>query len=341
MATRRDKSSLRAVTTISPLRVSLAGGGTDIASYYTRHGGAVVSSAIDQYVYVTVKRHSPLYAENYRLSYSKTEHVVDSIDDIENDIARECLRLVQLDPPLFISTAADLPALSGLGSSSSFAVGLLYALHAIKGEEVSAGQLAEEACHIEIDVLKRPIGKQDQYAAAFGGLNHITFAREGRVQLDPLWVPNGGIAKLFRGSMLFWTGQQREAGTVLADQVRRIIRSDADYAKMCEMAAICRDHLLAGMEDLSALAGLLDAGWRIKRGLSRGISNSAIDRWYELSLAAGALGGKILGAGGGGFLYLLVPPESQNKVRITLSDLLDVRINYEPRGARILSVVAD
>lgn len=331
---------MRAVTTIAPLRVSFAGGGTDIASYYTRHGGAVVSATIDQYVYVTVKRHSRLFAENYRLSYSKTEHV-ERIDDIENDIARECLRLIEVDPPLFISTAADLPALSGLGSSSSFAVGLLYALHAIKGEEVSAGQLAEEACHVEIDMLKRPIGKQDQYAAAFGGLNYISFAREGRVQLDPLWVPNGGIAKFFRSSMLFWTGQQRDAGEVLADQVGRMTQSDADYAKMRELAGICRDHLLSATEDFAPVAALLDAGWRIKRGLAHGISNGGIDRWYERSLAAGALGGKLLGAGGGGFLYLLVPPEAQEKVRLALADLTDVHVNYEPRGARILSVVAD
>jgi D-glycero-alpha-D-manno-heptose-7-phosphate kinase len=336
----KTKSSWRAVTTMSPLRVSFAGGGTDIASYYANHGGAVVSSAIDQYVYVTVKRHSPLFAENYRLSYSKTEHC-EKLDDIENDIARECLRFIHIDPPVFISTAADLPALSGLGSSSSFAVGLLYALHAIKGEEVSAGQLAEEACHIEIDVLKRPIGKQDQYAAAFGGLNHITFEREGRVQLDPLWVPNDGIAKLFRSSMLFWTGQQREASGILADQVTRITQSDADYGRMREMASVCRDQFLSGSEDFTRLAGLLDEGWRIKRGLARGVSNNGIDRWYELSLAAGALGGKLLGAGGGGFLYLLVPAEVQQKVRVALSDLVDVHIGYEPRGARILSVVAE
>lgn len=337
---RKAKSTLRAVTTISPLRVSLAGGGTDIASYYTRHGGAVVSFAIDRYVYVTVKRHSPLFNENYRLSYSKTEHV-ESVDDIENDIARECLRYIQVDPPLFISTAADLPASSGLGSSSSFAVSLLYALHTIKGEEVSAGQLAEEACHIEIDVLKRPIGKQDQYAAAFGGLNHITFGRDGRVQLDPLWVPNDGIAKFIRAGMLFWTGQQREAGSVLADQVSRITESDGDYAKMCEMASACRDCFLSGVEDFAPVGALLDAGWRIKRGLARGISNDGIDQWYERALAAGALGGKLLGAGGGGFLYMLVRPELQEQVRVALSDLVDVRINYEPRGARILSMVAD
>src|SRR5215813_12235302 len=235
---RKSGTSLRAVTTIAPLRVSLAGGGTDIVSYYGQHGGAVVSSTIDQYVYVTVKRHSPLFNENYRLSYSKTEHV-DRLDDIENDIARECLRLVHVDPPLFISTAADLPALSGLGSSSSFAVGLLYALHAIKGEDVSAGQLAEEACHVEIDLLKRPIGKQDQYAAAFGGLNYISFRRDGRVRLDPLWLPNDALGKLFKASMLFWTGHQRNAAEVLAQQVSRMPEAGPDYDKLREMADEC------------------------------------------------------------------------------------------------------
>jgi D-glycero-alpha-D-manno-heptose-7-phosphate kinase len=325
---------------MAPLRVSLAGGGTDIAPYFTQHGGAVVSSTIDQYVYVTVKRHSPLFMENYRLSYSKTEHV-DRLDDIENDIARECLRLVHVHPPLFIATAADLPALSGLGSSSSFAVGLLYALHAIKGENVSAGQLAEEACHVEIEVLKRPIGKQDQYAAAFGGLNYISFRRDGRVRLDPLWLPNDAISALFKASMLFWTAQQRDAGRVLAEQVSRMPQADAEYTKLREMADGCRDQLLSGVQDLAPLGKLLDAGWRIKRGFASGISTDGIDEQYQRALSAGALGGKILGAGGGGFLYLLVPPEKQNDVRSALADMVDVAINYDPRGARILSVVGD
>lgn len=337
---RKPRASLRAVTTIAPLRVSFAGGGTDIARYSTQHGGAVVSSTIDQYVYVTVKRHSPLFMENYRLSYSKTEHV-DRLDDLENDIARECLRLVHVQPPLFISTAADLPALSGLGSSSSFAVGLLYALHVIKGEDVSAGQLAEEACHVEIDLLKRPIGKQDQYAAAFGGLNYMSFRRDGRVRLDPLWLPNDAITKLFNASMLFWTGRQRDAGGVLAEQVSRMPNAHAEYAKLREMADNCRDQLLFGPEDLARVGTLLDAGWRIKREFASGISTDQIDERYQRALSAGALGGKILGAGGGGFLYLLVPPERQDAVRSALSDMVDVPINYDSRGARILSVVGD
>ena len=207
----------RSVMTITPQRLSFAGGGTDLPGFYERHGGAVVSSTIDKYIYVTVKRHMPLFNEAYRLSYSKTERI-DDLNDIENDVARECLRLVQVDPPLFITTAADLPQKTGLGSSSSFAVGLLYALHVIRGEDVSAGQLAEEACHVEIGVLGHPIGKQDQYAAAFGGLNYMAFQRDGRVHLDSVHVPDNGVANLFCHFMLFWTGVQRDAREVLREQ---------------------------------------------------------------------------------------------------------------------------
>ena len=175
-----SKHKPRAVTTITPQRISFVGGGTDLPSFYELHEGGVISSAINQYVYVTVKKHSPLFNEQYRLSYSKTEHV-HNLNEIENSIARECLRLVEVEPPLYISTAADLPASSGLGSSSSFAVGLLNALHLLKGERVTPAQLAEEACFIEIETLCNPIGKQDQYAAAFGGLNHIIFKKNERI----------------------------------------------------------------------------------------------------------------------------------------------------------------
>jgi D-glycero-alpha-D-manno-heptose-7-phosphate kinase len=334
---KKESSRLRAATTITPLRISFAGGGTDIPSYFARKAGAVVSSTIDKYVYVTVKRHSPLFGETYRLNYSKTEHV-NRLDDIENDIARECLRQVPVEPPLFISTAADLPALSGLGSSSSFAVGLLYALHALRGEDVSAGQLAEEACHIEIDALKRPIGKQDQYAAAFGGLNYITFQSDHRVNLDPLWMPREGVGELFRHGMLFWTGQQREASDILKRQVRKIGRAESGYRTLFDLANDCRDSLLGGFKSRE-FAKILDAGWQIKRGLSEGISNRKIDHWYKRALDAGALGGKLLGAGGGGFLYLVVPPKRQRAVRTRLKDMFSVHLGYEPRGARILSTL--
>ena len=336
----QQRSFPRAVTTITPQRLSFVGGGTDLPDFYRQHGGAVVSSTIDKYIYVTVKRHSPLFNENYRLSYSKTE-LVQSLEEIENDVARECLRLVHAEPPLFIATASDLPALSGLGSSSSFAVGLLYALHALRGEDVSAGQLAEEACQVEIEMLGRPIGKQDQYAAAFGGLNCIEFRPDGRVHLDPLWLPGDGAAELFRNSMLFWTGMQREASDILREQRDRISDTSDTLIKMRDMAATCRDALLECTKDPRKFAKLLDAGWRAKRALASKISSSQIDAIYARALDAGALGGKIAGAGGGGFLYLVVPPERQDAVRTALPDMTHVVIGYEPRGARILSVVGD
>lgn len=328
----------RAVTTITPQRLSFAGGGTDLPDFYRGHGGAVLSSTINKYIYVTVKRHSSLFNEVYRLSYSKTEHV-NRLDDIENDIARECLRLVHVEPPLFISTASDLPASSGLGSSSSFAVGLLYALHAMRGEEVSAGQLAEESCHVEIEVLGRPIGKQDQYAAAFGGLNYITFQPDGRVHLDSLWLPGDGMGALFRNSLLFWTGMQRDAGDILQEQRNNIKDTSGTLIAMRDMAAACRDLLLSHPDDPQRLGALLDSGWRAKRGLASKITSMEIDRCYERALAAGAIGGKITGAGGGGFLWIIAPPERHGAVRAALSEMVDVSVAYEPRGARILSVV--
>lgn len=332
------KTLPKAVTTITPQRLSFAGGGTDLPAFYEKAGGAVLSSTIDKYIYVTVKRHSPLFKEAYRLSYSKTE-LVDSLDEIENDVARECLRLINIEPPVFIATASDIPALSGLGSSSSFAVGLLYALHTLRGEDVSAGQLAEEACHVEINMLRRPIGKQDQYAAAFGGLNYITFQPNGRVHLDHVWLPGDGAATIFRNSMLFWTGLQRQASDVLNEQRDNISESSETLMQMRDMASTCRDALLTGPDNLQQLGAILDRGWRAKRTLASKISSQYIDSCYERALAAGALGGKIAGAGGGGFLYLIVPHERQKAVRRALQEMVDVEVNYEPRGARILSVV--
>ena len=328
----------RAVTTITPQRLSFAGGGTDLPDFYRAHGGAVLSSAIDKYIYVTVKRHSPLFDEVYRLSYSQTEHC-NSLDEIKNDVARECLRFVHVEPPLFIATASDLPASSGLGSSSSFAVGLLYALHTLRGEDVSAGQLAEEACHVEIEALKRPIGKQDQYAAAFGGLNYISFQQDGRVQLDSISLPGRGTADLFRHSMLFWTGIQRNAGDVLEEQRSRIGSSIDTLVEMRDMAVACRDLLLHYSGDPAELGALLHKGWLAKRSLASGISSTHIDSCYERALAAGAVGGKIAGAGGGGFLFLVVPEDRQDALRAALPDMVYEEVRYEPRGARLLSVV--
>ncbi|MEO5374010.1 MAG: hypothetical protein H7840_06965 [Alphaproteobacteria bacterium] len=324
----------RIVATATPLRLSFVGGGTDIPDFYLEHGGAVVSTTLDKYIYVTVKHHGPPFAERFRINYSKAENV-DRIDDIENGIVRECLRLLDMDMPLFISTIADLPGSSGLGSSSSFAVGLLYALHLLRGEDVSAGQLAEEASHVELCMLKGPIGKQDQYAAAFGGLNHIAFDQSGRVHIDPVWLSGDDRRALFGHSLLFWTGIQRDANQILADQQRGISSRLAELHAMRDMANACRDMLLRTFDPLR-FGALLHQGWETKQRLSTLISNERIDHWYRAALAAGALGGKMAGAGGGGFLYLVVPPGRQAEVRHTLREMHEVPVAYEPRGARKL-----
>jgi D-glycero-alpha-D-manno-heptose-7-phosphate kinase len=334
----KGSARLRLVTTITPQRLSFVGGGTDLRDFYARTGGAVVSTTVDKYIYVTVKQHSPLFGENYRLNYSVTEHV-DRLDDIQNVIARECLRLVEVEAPIYISTIADLPAFSGLGSSSSFAVGLLHALHTLRGEEVSAGQLAEEASHIEIEVLKRPIGKQDQYAAAFGGLNHIVFHPDERVSIDHLWLGGDSINRLFQHSLMFWTGMQRDAGEILSEQRRNIDHRLEELGRMRDYAYGCRDLLLKGF-DPAAFGGLLDESWQAKRTLSSQITNNRIDDWYDKAIAAGAYGGKLAGAGGGGFLYFVAPLDRHDAIRSALSDMSEVRIGYEPRGSRILATMA-
>jgi len=328
------------VTTITPLRVSFAGGGTDLPDFYRLQGGAVVSTAINKYIYVTVKAHSKLFNEEYRLSYSKTEHT-QRLEDIENDIVRECLRMLRVDPPLFISTVADLPAQSGLGSSSSFAVGLLYALHLMRGEEVSAGQLAEEACQVEIDILKRPIGKQDQYAAAYGGLNYISFAPDDRVTIDHLWLPHDMTAKLFASSMMFWTGMQRDAASILDEQRANIVDRTETLKEMRDLAVQCRADLVHGRHDVASFGTMLDRGWQAKRTLASKIAPREINAFYDGAKQAGAYGGKITGAGGGGFLFLVVPEERRQAVRLALSSLLEVSVRYEPRGARILSITTE
>ena len=323
------------VVTRTPLRISFAGGGTDLPDFYEVEEGAVLSAAVDKYVYVTVKRHSELFNEPIRLNYSRTEQV-NKIGEIENNIARECLKFLNIEPPIFISTVADMPASTGMGGSSSFAVGLLNALHAFLGERVTAGQLAEEACFIEMEVLNEPIGKQDQYAAAFGGLNLLRFGRGGRVMVEPQPIVNGSIAYLFSNIMMFWTGHQRPAASVLAEQknntaqnldVLRHMRNDA-----YELRALCS----GGRIDLEELGEALDRGWALKRRLASKITTSEIDRQYARAIEAGAQGGKLCGAGGGGFLMFIVKPEKRELVRRTLSELSLVPLGYEVHGSRVL-----
>jgi D-glycero-alpha-D-manno-heptose-7-phosphate kinase len=322
------------IMTRTPLRVSFAGGGTDLADFYQHEPGVVLSTAINQYIYVTVKRHGSVFNESIRLNYSKSEQV-QSIDQIENDIARECLRLLEIDPPIYVSTVADLPASTGLGGSSSFAVGLLNALHAFRGERVSAGQLAEEACHIEIGVLKQPIGKQDQYAAAFGGLNFFSFKAGGAVTVEPQRLNNGGLKHLFDSILMFWTGHQRDSSSVLSEQKANT------PAKMDSLRHM-RDHAFALQElcsgnsfSIEKFGAILNQSWQLKRGLSSKITNNEIDRWYDAAMAAGADGGKLCGAGGGGFLLFIARPEKHDAVRRALAGLTQVPVVHEVHGSQV------
>ena len=322
------------VVTRTPLRISFAGGGTDLPGFYERGHGAVLSTTIDKYLYVTIKRHGELFGEPIRLSYSETERV-SRIGDIKNAIARECLRLLDVELPIYISTVADLPDFSGLGSSSSFAVGLLNALHAWRGERVSAGQLAEEASSIEIDVLRRPIGKQDHYAAAFGGLNFFCFRPDGSVTVEAQRVATGALDQLFSHLLMFWTGIKRDAGTILTEQRQNTAQRLPVLEAMREHARRLQTLLRNGFDPLE-FGRILDETWTLKRQMASQITNSRIDAWYERARRAGAAGGKICGAGGGGFLLLVMPPSRRDAVRAALTELTEVPIRYESQGSRLL-----
>jgi D-glycero-alpha-D-manno-heptose-7-phosphate kinase len=323
------------IVTRTPLRISFAGGGTDMAAYYEQDDGVVLSTTITQYVYVTVKRHSNLFDEPIRVNYKVSEEV-QSVDEIENNIVREFLRLLDVGPPIYISMVGDVPASTGLGGSSALTVGLLNALHAVKGERVSAGQLAEEACHIEIDVLSEPIGKQDQYAAAFGGLNVFTFRSDGTVSVRPKNLALPVRNKLFESLILFWTGNVRDARAVLAEQRANVEIERGRLRKMSDQVVELETVLGTDLLDLAAFGRVLDEGWRLKRGLASGISSGAIDDLYEGAIAAGALGGRLCGAGGGGFLLFVAPPDRRDAIRQALTGLTELPVAHEVHGSHVV-----
>jgi len=322
---------------MTPLRVSFLGGGTDFPAYHVADEGQVVSMAIQQFIYVTVKRHSPPFGERYRISYSETEHV-NSLSEIRNDIVRSCIELIGIGEPLFVSTASDVPAMSGLGSSSSFAVGLLNALHLMVGESVSAGQLAEEACEVEINMLQKPIGKQDQYAAAFGGLNAFRFQTDGRVSVDAITLDRQTLS-LLDGLVMLWTGMSRKAESILYEQNERTAHNQEGLNALVNLSADFKGELVSGDMTLQRLADLLTQSWKIKRGLASTITSGPLDDAFDKCLRAGAFGGKLLGAGGGGFLLMCVPPEKQDEFLTSVAPMVSVPSRLESQGSRVLSRV--
>ena len=297
----------------TPLRISFSGGGTDIRSYYKHNKfGAVLSSSIDSYIYVSVKKQNSLF-EKYRLNYSQTE-LVDDLENIENPIIRESLRYLEIDDSLYISTIADAPASTGLGSSSSFCVGLLNALYKFKGETVSPHRLAEDAAHIECDVLRRPMGKQDHYAAALGGLNYFCFHDDETVTASPLNISHKNLKKFNDSLIMFWTGITRPSESILEEQVNKN-KENTDVLNIMKNQAQELSKILTEVElSLGKVGDLLNKGWEYKKKLASKISNRSIDDWYTKALNHGALGGKISGAGGGGFFTLVAQPSIHKKL---------------------------
>lgn len=302
------------VVTRTPLRISLFGGGSDMPSYYQGSGrGAVLSFAINRATFVTVKRHTEFFDERYRLNYHISE-TVGLVAEIRNNIARETLEYLQSEGRFYISTISDLPSGNGLGSSSSFCVGLLRALRAFENQRTSLLDLAEEACHIEIERVGSPIGKQDQYACALGGVNRLEFMANGTVVATR--VPNGKktLESVAESSVLVWTGISRNANDVLADQdgKNRQQSNQRHLDRLVKLADEAFEMFCADGMDARSLGEMLHEGWNLKRGLTRLVSNPDIDALYEDARNHGAFGGKLLGAGGGGFVLLVFPQEKRD-----------------------------
>jgi len=321
------------IVSCAPFRVSFAGGGSDIASFYRKQRGAVLSCAIAKYSFVVV--HPYFIASKYHLKYARTE-LVDHVEDIEHPLLREALRMQNIDPGIEIASVADIPSGTGLGSSSSFSVALLNALYAHRRIFAPKEALANEACMLEIERLGEPIGKQDQYAAAYGGINFIEFEQHGGVTVQPLVLPTATVSELEGNLLLYFTGSQRDARAVLSHQVTAIKEDPLTVARIQQMVDLSyemRDLLLAG--DLDAFGEALHRGWEMKRGITSQISNSTIDEFYARAREAGATGGKLAGAGGGGFLLLYCPKSAQPRVREAMSALQNLEFRFDWGGARI------
>jgi D-glycero-alpha-D-manno-heptose-7-phosphate kinase len=315
----------------TPLRISLFGGGTDFPSFFKNEGGCVLTTAIDKYIFVTIKKR---FDDKLRIGYTRTE-MVDSVDQIQHELIREALRKTDIQSGVEVTTIGDIPeAGSGLGSSSTVTVGALQAMYTYKGEIVNAERLAREACEVEVETLGRPIGIQDQYIAAYGGFRLMEFLSDGSVNTQQVNLENNRCRKLNESLLMFYTGMTRKSASILAEQKKNINERLSLLRQLKQMAYTARDELTNG--NLDAIGEMLHESWMLKKELASQISNNTIDDMYMAAKRAGAIGGKISGAGGGGFLLLFCPYEKQDAVREALNGLQELPFTLEQDGSKVI-----
>lgn len=313
----------------TPLRVSFLGGGTDFEDFYLNYGGAVLSTAIDKYAFVVMKQR---FDDMIYVNYSKKE-IVSNVDDLEHELVREAMKMAGVEKGVEISTFVDVREGTGLGSSSSITVGLLQSLYAYKGEAETAGTLARQACQIEVDILGKPMGRQDQYIAAYGNMRFITFSGEG-ISAEKVVLSKEGKTKLSERLMLFFTKRTRRSGEILAEQKANIADRVEVLKEMTKLAYQGREAITR--ETFDELGEMLHKGWQLKRQLASKISNSDLDEMYQAALNSGALGGKITGAGGGGFLLLYAPAQRRDDIRSALWGLEEIPLRFEADGTKVI-----
>ena len=327
------------VITRTPYRISFFGGGTDYPAWCEKNGGIVISTSINKYSHVICRYLPRVFEYNYRIRYAQTEETF-TVEEINHPSVRECLKFLNIQKGIEMVHAGDLPALSGLGSSSSFTVGLLHALNVLRGEMPTKRQLALDAIHVEQNLIKENVGSQDQVAAAFGGLNKIEFGGRQQIRVSPILMSKEKLDDLQDHLMLFFTGLTRNASEIAAEQIQNTKEKEKELKRMITLTEEAIQILAQG-ESLDNFGELLHESWQIKRGLSSKITNTQIDEIYDAARSAGALGGKLLGAGGGGFMLLFVKPELQPKIKERLSKLLYVPFKFESSGSQVIYCAAE
>lgn len=322
------------IITRTPFRISFFGGGSDLRNFYKKTNGEVLSAAIDKYLYVVVKKKLGIVEHKYRINWSKVEFT-NSINKIKNPVARECLKYFNIDYPIEITTFADIPANTGLGSSSAFTVGLVNALFALEGKQASKYEIASVASKIEIDLLGRKIGKQDHFACCYGKLNNFVFRKDETVEINPIVASKKNLKNLENAIILLYTNQKRNSETILKNQYNLKKKQYNDLLKIKEFVKISKKMIIDKNFNINKFGKLLGKSWELKKKINKSSTNSIIDRYYKSAIKSGAYGGKLLGAGNGGFIMLLSNKKSQKKIIRNLGKLKKISIKFDDGGTRI------